>query len=1190
VTTCASCGAENADAARFCVRCGAALATCERCGADLPPGADFCPACGHRVSMPVPVGEERKRVTILFADLAGSTPLGEQLDPERLREVMDSFFGAMRREIEAEGGTVEKFIGDAVVAVFGVPTAHEDDPTRALRAALRMRRGLDHLNRSLEEVHAIRLAMRIGVNTGEVIARVQPGPSEGFVTGDAVNVAARLEQGADPGQILVGERTARAARGVRFTELGPLTLKGKQAEVRAFELLDEDVTEPRTAQRSDSRLHRTPMVGRGTELTMVKSVFDRCVADRRPHLVTVYGDAGVGKTRLVEEFATWTADLPQAPLVISGRCLSYGEGVTYWPLGEILKAHAGILDTDPPELAIEKIRKVGDELITADVSADPSRASAALAYTIALEDPDVSFAASDPREVRDNLHAAWRSFFSALARSGPVLVIVEDIHWADPALLDLLEDAADRSEGPLLFLCPARPELTARRPEWGGGRWNHSSLLLEPLSATDSSHLLDLLVEGGAVSSDLRTLILERAGGNPFFLEEIVQRLLDEPAGIEDLDIPDTVQGVLAARIDLLTPLEKLVLESASVVGRTFWNGAVASLLEPAPDPLELDDVLWRLEDRGLVHGRIGSTIVGEREFAFRHVLIKDVAYESLPRRDRARAHARVAAWIERQTQDRQREFAELLAHHYEHAHRAISSEARPDAEELEHLRQRTFRFALLAASEARSKLALEQAERFAETALSVAAGAIERAQALEILGMAYFHDYQGDLAWQRLKEAIDLLAEEPEDPADPDGARSRNLARLCAAALEIVRRAPGTMRHRISPEEEERYLEIGLAAAGPGDSEERAGLLIARSFGPSGANQDELERAIGTGEEAAAMAQRLGRVDLQSAALDGITSTHHSVGRYGAMEGPIRRRLELAPKLSDPYEVGDIHAMAAWWALNTGRYRESLELADRGFDQAMPSSPVYGLYCLDFRAAAHFRLGDWDGVLADVALVEEILGDRRDSPPGFAPMHLVIAAFIHDARGDRETASRYLELVRWLEQAEDRLDPVLTLWQARLLARRGRSEEARALLARPALAEDRRGQDELLEAWCEVISEQEAWDEAADLAERTARHAAWSGEPPLGLFAMRLEGRAAAAGGMPKRAAELLREAAEGFAELDSAWEAAVTRLDLARLLMAAAQTEAALPLAKEAGRVFDRLGSVRELRLAGELLGRLG
>jgi class 3 adenylate cyclase/tetratricopeptide (TPR) repeat protein len=1125
-------------------------------------------------------------VTVLFADVVGSTELGERLDPERLRDVLDAYFAAMRHEIEAEGGTVEKFIGDAILAAFGAPTAHEDDPTRALRAALKMRRSLDRVNGRLEADHGIRLAMRVGVNTGEVVARTHPEAGEGFVTGDAVNVAARLEQAAEEGQILVGERTARSASGVTLVDVGPMQLKGKQGPVTVYALIDEDVGQPRTAQRIDARLYRTRMVGRAAELAMLGSVFDRCVADRRPQLVTIYGDAGVGKTRLVEEFAARTPHLPGSPILVSGRCLSYGEGVTYWPLGEILKTQAGILDTDPPELAIAKVQKVGSDLLTEEVSADPVRANAALAYTIGLEDPRESLSASDPREVRDDLHAAWRSFFSALARSGPVIVVVEDIHWADPAFLDLLEDVAERSEGPLLFLCPARPELTARRPDWGGGRWNHSSLLLEPLSTKDASELLDLLVEGGALSTDLRALILERAGGNPFFLEEIVQRLLDEPASAEHLDIPDTVQGVLAARIDLLTPIEKQALQFASVVGRTFWSGAVRSLMEPDPGASGTETILARLEDRGLVHARTGSSILGERQFSFRHILIKDVAYESLPRRERARSHALVAAWIEHQTKDREREFAELLAHHYEHAY-TISVEVRADHEEIERLRESAFSFSLLAASEAGSKLALEQAERFALTALSLAADTLERSRALEVLGMTYFHRYDGDRAWAALREAIDLLAEARSN--DPDTA-DRSLARLCAVALEIVRRAPGTMRHRISPEEDAHYLEIGLQAAGQGDSEERARLLIDASFARFDAREGDFERAIATGEQAAAMARRLGRIDLESAALDGIASTHHWSGRYGPMEGPIRRRLQLASRLSDPYEIGDIHAMAAWWALGTGRYRESLELADRGLGEAMPGSPLQGLYCLDFRAAAHFRLGDWDGLLGDVSVAEEMLGERRESPPGFAPMHLALAAFVHDAKGDRAQADRYLRIVGWLEHEEELLDADLTLWQARLWARRGRFADARALLERPGALEDRRGQDALLEAWCEVISEQDAWDEAADVAERAARHASWAGGPPLGLFATRLAGRSAAARGDLELALDLLTGAAQGFEDLEAAWEAAVTRLDHSEALTAIGKVDAARRTAAETLPIFERLGSERERSRAEEIVGRSG
>ena len=614
VRTCATCGEENLDTARFCVQCGAPLAVCVACGAGLSPDVRFCPACGTQVPESLLPGEERKRVTVLFADLAGSTGLGEQLDPEHLKEVMDSFFQKMRAELEAEGGTVEKYIGDAVMAVFGVPAVHEDDATRALRAALRMRRALDRLNRSLEESHGIRLAMRTGVNTGEVVARTVPRPGQGLVTGDAVNVAARLEQRAESGQILVGERTARAARGLRLEPIGPLTLKGKEEPVVAYEVLDDEVTAPGSGRRGETGRYRAPLVGRHEELRVLKSVFERSVSERRSHLVTVFGDAGVGKSRLVEEFGAWAQALPEPALAIGGRCLPYGEGVTYWPLAQILKGWAGVLDSDEPETALDRLRQAVGKLL-ADVPdvAEPEELTAALAFTVGLRDPAWPVE-EDPREARAATHEAWRIFLSSLARPRPVVAVIEDIHWADPALLELLQELAEHSEGPLMFVCPARPELTARRPDWGGGRWNYSSLLLEPLSRGDAGDLLDLLlVDAGEVPGSLRARILERAGGNPFFLEEIVLHLMQEHPGpeIENVQIPDTVQGVLAARMDLLPASEKRVLQTASVVGRTFWNGAVASILDGEDRPQDLDDILWRLEDRGLVHARIGSTIVG---------------------------------------------------------------------------------------------------------------------------------------------------------------------------------------------------------------------------------------------------------------------------------------------------------------------------------------------------------------------------------------------------------------------------------------------------------------------------------------------------------------------------------------------------------------------------------------------------
>ncbi len=1207
VKACAACGAPNPDGARFCVECGAAQGVpCAVCGAEIPDGAKFCPACGARVEPAARSGEERKVVTIMFSDVEGSTGLGERLDPERLKEVIGAYFAAMRREIEAEGGTVEKFVGDAVMAVFGVPASHEDDPLRAVRAAIRMRRSLGELNRRLEREHGVTLAMRIGVNTGEVVAETAPRMGEGMVAGDAVNVAARLEQLAESGQILVSERTARSTRGLVVRSLGPVTLKGKGEAVRVFEVVDAGVVPPPGAVfAARGRPHPAPVVGREQELELLRAVFERTGTEGHTHLVTIYGEPGVGKTRLVEEFEWWAQQPAPPSAVVRGRCLPYGEGVTYWPLAEILKGQAGVLDSDPPELALAKVHEAAGSVLAEvpGLGGDPERSVAALALSVGLADPADPFGQDEPRLVRASVHEAWRQYFSALARRGPVLVEVEDIHWADPALLDLLEELAERCEGPLLFLCTARHELTARRPGWGGGRRNFSSVLLDPLPDPDAGRLLDLLLGDEDVADALRARILERAGGNPFFLEEIVQHVLDERQAVaaeagwraatemEEVDIPDTVQGVLAARMDLLSPSEKRILQSAAVVGRVFWSRPVGTLLETPVAPEEVADALSRLQDRGLVHARLGSILEGEREYAFRHILTRDVAYESLPHRDRAAKHAQVADWLADRAGQRQREFAELLAHHYAEAHSGLAADARADPGEVERVRRQAFRFALVAANVARAKLVLEQAERFAEAALAVAADPAERSAALEALGMSYLHDSRGDLAWQCLKEAIELWVAEPDrfGKDDPQG-----LARLCAEALEVATRHRGVMRRRLPREEVEQYLAIGLDSAGEGDSEERARLLIVKAFWPYAFRDLDLsdgamEQARATAEEAAGMASRLGRLSLTSAALDAVCHSFVLVGRYGPMEGALRRRLELAPSLSDPWELGDIHAMAAWWAVNTGRYREAERLAGEGMEHAMAGSRIMGLYCLDFRAAARLRMGDWEGALADAALADDILGDRRATPPGFASVHLAAAAFIHEARGDQGAANRHLQLIDWLEKTEERPDPSWTLWRSRVMARRGEFAEARELLERPLIAENRQARDEFLEAWCELVAEQGAWGEAPRLVEESRRHAAWAGVPPLAVFADRLEGRAALAAGDAASGARLLGLAAEGFAGLEADWETAVTWLELATAEAVAGHAERARALVGRAVPTLDGLRSIRELLRAAELLERL-
>jgi class 3 adenylate cyclase/tetratricopeptide (TPR) repeat protein len=1199
MAACPSCGSDNVADARFCARCGASLGeACPRCGADLPPDARFCPSCGQEIA-PAAGGEERKLVTILFADVSGSTELGERLDAERLREVMDSFFASMREEIEAEGGTVEKFIGDAVMAAFGVPAAHEDDPARALRAAIRMGQRLSSLNADLVRTHGVRLAMRTGVNTGEVLAVTSPRPGEAMVTGDAVNVAARLEQAAEPSQVVVGERTARAARGFRFADGGTIELKGKADPVRAYHLVEETAEE---RPRGIPGL-RAPMVGRKSELDLLSSLFDRVRNEHRPHLVTIYGDPGVGKSRLTAEFLSQMEVGGLGGMVVRGRCLPYGEGVTYWPLGEILKGLAGALDTDPPDVTQERIVKVGRDLLTPQMAPDPDRAAAALAYTVGVTIPGYSFSELAPRQVRLEIHGAWRSFFSALAAEAPLVVVVEDIHWADPALLDLLEDVTERVEGPVLFLCPSRPELTDRRPDWGGGRRNYSGLFLDPLTAEDSELLVSLLLAVEDLPGDLRRRILEHAEGNPFFLEEIIRQLIDAGGIVRDRDrwlatsdvlqvaIPDTIQGVLAARIDLLAPEEKRALQAAAVVGRVFWTGAVGAVVDGQGPADGLDDLLERVERRELVLSRLSSSMAGQREYIFKHVLTRDVAYEGLPRRDRADAHERVARWLEAAVGDRRMEFVELLAHHFGEAHRGAAEDVRTGKAEadLEALRSKAFEYLLLASQDARRRQVLRKSQRLGEQALRVATEPMERARAYEALGLAYVNDYQGDLAWRNFTAAIDVRAASLSDDGEA-------IARLCAGAVEVPTRWPGSMTDVPSEAEVTRYLELGTRNVGTEDSPTLVRLLTNRAFWPFAFERDrpltddEFDDAVQAGERAAAMALRLNRPALASAALDGVGGAYMARGLEGKSLDIANQRLELLPSLEDPWELGDTHAMSAWTRFHVGLYREAFELADEGVSKTPLDAPGMVLHCLAWRALARCRLGDWEGFFSDLARSQEFMGDRSADPPYFAARPFAAAALAHEVQGNRAAADRFLDLIRRIDErqgeakATDR-DP----WIAWTLARRGEFDEVRARLWRPILGTWKAALPMNMEARCDVLGDMEAWDEVPDFLEEARAYAEEAGLLALPAFADRLEGRRALAQREWDRAIERLGRAADGFASLEARWEEAQTRLLLAEALLGAGRPDDARGELDRAQPVFQRLTSVRELARDRELRARL-
>jgi len=1113
-------------------------------------------------------------VTVLFADVTGSTQLGERLDPEQLRAVMDTYFTAMRAEIEAEGGTVEKFIGDAVMAAFGVPVAHEDDPARALSAGLRMLERLPEVNRALERDHGVSLQIRIGVHAGEVLATIDPEPGEAMVTGDPVNVAARLQTAAEPGELLASERTVAAARVFIAEDRGTFELKGKSEGVRAFVVLERSGA----SARGLPGFH-APMVGRDSELELLRSVYERAARERRPHLVTIYGEAGVGKSRLTREFLAWSSSREPEPATLAGRCLPYGDGITYWPLAEILKTHASILDSDPTDLAIEKVRKAGRDLLTLEVSADPARATAALAYTIGLQDPDVSFADLDPKDVRAEVHAAWRSFFTALGERGPVIVVVEDIHWADAALLDLLEDLTERVAGPVLFLCPSRPDLTATRPGWGGGRRNTSSVALDPLTAEESDELIRALLAVDDLPPSVHDRILERAEGNPFFLEEIVRRLVDggliehveerwrATEGIEEVEIPDTVQGVLAARIDLLDATDKRIAQAAAVVGRVFWPGPVADLT--GAEPGDLDDALRRLEDRELVLSRPGSSLAGQPEYIFKHVLTRDVAYESLPRKERPRAHATVAAWLERTAGDRSVEFAEVLAYHYGTA-AALESDPEPA------LRRAAFEWLQRASEDARKRFVVKKAERLAEEALRFAIEPLERVAALTTLAEAFFTDYMGDLAWRYFREAATLRAS--IDP--PDG---RAVAYLAARACDITIRWPGSMTTVPSETEVRDVLELGFDNVPPGDSEERIRLLGLRagwlfSF-PTTSGVDP-EASTAAGLEAADMALRLGMPNLASAALDNAAGAWMASGNYEKVRPVWERRLEVIPNVTDAFEIGDFWAMGAWIYYDLADYPAAIRCADAGIDAiASIGASNLDVHLRSWKAVTLHRTGHWDDALALYGQIRDTLDDRRDQPPYFATNAYGTAGQIHASRGDVARSDHIVQLLAPLmSRSSARLYP----WLLRLHLLRGELDEARAL-ERPVAW--RVHATEAYEAESEL-----AWmvrdPNASELVQEMRRHAATTATPSTEAFADRLAGRIAAASGDHPTALARLGHAIELFDRLDAPWERALTLIDLGRSQAESGDADAARGSWTDAREAFERLGAVQDVATVDALL----
>jgi class 3 adenylate cyclase/tetratricopeptide (TPR) repeat protein len=613
-------------------------------------------ACGGALTAPEPTREVRKVVTVVFADVTGSTHLGEQLDPESLRAIMGRWFEAMRAVLERHGGTVEKFIGDAVVAVYGVPVLHEDDALRAVRAAAEMRTALADLNDALRQERGLEIAMRVGVNTGEVVVG-DARAGGGRATGDAVNVAARLQQSAEPGEVLLGESTWRLVRGAVVTgDPTELAVRGRDGPVGARRLVDVDRSAEAISRRVGGR-----MIGRDREIGVLRGALERSVAQDACVLVTVLGSPGVGKSRLTHEFL---AGARERALVLRGRCLPYGEGITWWPVAELLRSAVGLPAEADPAVVLAGLREI--------------LAGAASAETILARVAEPLGIAAEPAP-RDELVWAIRRLFERLASTRPLVVVLGDLQWAEPSLLDLVEHVAEWAHGvPILLLAMARPELLDSRPGWGGGMPNATTFLLEPLATAETEAMVDTLLEGVSLPEAARARIAAAADGNPLYVEQVVEMLLDDGAvrrqvdgsmAIGDLDaisVPPTIQALLAARLDRLGDAERLTIERASVVGKEFGRLDVAELTpETGRDGVSAQ--LMALVRKELIRPdrRRDET---DDTFRFRHLLIRDAAYESLPKSERAALHERFADWLERTAGDRLAELDEIMGYHLDQA------------------------------------------------------------------------------------------------------------------------------------------------------------------------------------------------------------------------------------------------------------------------------------------------------------------------------------------------------------------------------------------------------------------------------------------------------------------------------------------------------------------------------------------
>jgi len=931
---------------------------------------------------------ERKVVSVLFCDLVGFTQQAEALDPEDVEAILRPYHERVRTELERHGGTVEKFIGDAVMALFGAPTAHEDDAERALRAALAIREF------ALEED----LELRVGITTGEALVSLdaRPDAGEGMASGDVVNTAARLQSAAPVNGILVDETTYRATRtAVSYEDADAVEAKGKAKPLRVWRAVEA------RARFGVDVAHeaRSELVGRERELSILRDAFARARHERIPQLVTLVGVPGMGKSRLVYELSRIVDADPELITWRQGRCLAYGEGVTLWALGEIVKAQAGIVEQDPPEEAAEKLTGLVGDLLGG--TADEARVRPHL--DALLGRAGESELGGDRRGVA---FTAWRRLLEAMSEQRPLVLVFEDLHWADDVLLDFVDELVDWvTDVPMLVVGTARPELLERRPAWGGGKLNATTVALEPLSEELTARLLAQLLDRPVLAADSQRMLLERAGGNPLYAEQFAELYL-ERGQTDELPLPETLQGIIAARLDGLSTGEKQLLQEASVLGKVFWASAVRTNGDDVRVPLHA------LERKGFVRRQKRSSVEGESEFAFAHALVRDVAYGQIARAERAAKHRRAAEWIE--SLGRPDDHAEMLAHHW-----SATLELSRASGTIEDALAERARLALRDAGDRAFALnAFSAAARYFEDALALwpedaerPALLLRRARALhlaadnrredalveardallaagQVEGAAEAEAHLSQALWYRgrraesdasITRAHELAAALGDSPAKVRvlalSARSRALAGDDEGAIPVAREALalaerlslrelqahalttiGTARRDTAPAEARRHLEaafeIALAANSPIAS------TIVNNLGVLAFFEGDAARAHELYEEAGVVAERVGDRDGQRWARGNVVGTLLLRGRWQDAERRANEFIEECER-SPHYLEHVARETRAWVRAGRGDAERALDDVSRAVEHARAvQDPQASLPALLHAARTKLRLG----------------------------------------------------------------------------------------------------------------------------------------------------------------------------------------------------------------------------------------